>query len=217
MDRDRLSDDRAGAKRVAFVKLLDNLQRTVQALRSESVLWAICGGIAACLYRETPRYTGDIDIALTCDDPEKHNLIDIACRVAESLNYKPLHAYFKTPSGALSQQVGMIAGREDIQGGFVGIDLLLPILPWIDPAVRRAQGNQLDYGFGLAPTIYPEDLIVAKLFALRDAPERIDDLTDILSILKTFKALDCGLIRSEIQNHHLPVPPPIHSLLYSQV
>jgi len=38
-----------------------------------------------------------------------------------------------------------VIGREREDSSYVGIDFLLPVLPWISDAIERAQANQLDY------------------------------------------------------------------------
>ena len=49
----------------------------------------------------------------------------------------------------------------------VGVDFILPEMPWFESAITRAQANQLDFGFGEIPCITLEDMIIAKLFAGR--------------------------------------------------
>ena len=137
------------------MKIFDSLRRVVRELEGESIKWAIAGGVAACIYRVEPRYTGDIDIVL---------------------------------SGA----------REDQQGSFVGIDLILPVLPWVEPAIARAQLNKIDFGFGMLPTITPEDLILAKLFAIYDNPDRPYDRDDVISVCSNTPDLDRGYLASQI-------------------
>jgi hypothetical protein len=139
-----------------IVKLFDALKRTVAILDQYRACWALCGGVAASVYRDTPRFTGDIDIAIinTAGNAAK----DIAQEVCKTLGYKPLAGWVTDHAGELIRPQALVLGREDNQGTFVGIDFLLPVLPWIPLAVERAQANCLDFGFALLPTITLEDL-----------------------------------------------------------
>lgn len=174
------------------MKLFAKLKQTVAALAEWEGRWAICGGVAASLYREIPRFTGDIDIALI-DSPIK-SAQQFAEEILPRLGYSPKLGLIADASGELLPGVSMIIGREDRPGSFQGLDFILPAMPWVEPAVIRAQGNKLDYGFGYLPTIIAEDLVLAKLYALNNSPERATDLDDIISILEHEKGLDVQAI-----------------------
>ena len=193
------------------MKIFDSLKRTVDLLASYEGHWAICGGVAACLYRETPRYTGDIDIALS----EKPNRVaaDTARDIVSALGYDPVVGHVTDQHGTLIKETALVLGRENDSAGFLGIDFLLPVLPWIQPAVERAQKNKLDYGFARIPTLTPEDLIVAKLFALTGTPERKQDLDDIESILRQMNPLDANFIRNQARAFELTIPGTVAGLL----
>ena len=179
------------------MKIFDSLKRVVKELEGESINWAIAGGVAACIYRSEPRYTGDIDIILS--EASGCDARTIAQNVLTRLGYKPIVGFITAENSPKIGKPSLIAAREDQQGAFVGIDLILPVLPWIEPAIVRAQLNKIDFGFGRLPTITPEDLIIAKLFAIQDNPSRPYDRDDVLSVCRNTSNLDRGYIASQIE------------------
>jgi hypothetical protein len=183
------------------VKLFSHLKSVAKILELHEGYWAVCGGIAACLYRETPRYTGDIDIAI-CDSPTVA-AVSIAEQAVQSIGYKPIAGWVTDQHGRLIEGQALVLGRESGELGYIGIDFLLPKLPWIPDAIKRAQMNKLDFGFSLLPTIVPEDLIIAKLFAIQGSPNRPNDLDDVRSILSNQKGLDMILIAELAQKYNL--------------
>ena len=189
------------------MKLFENLKRIAKILESTSNDWAICGGIAACLYRDKPRFTGDIDIILS-DSPETPAR-KAAEKIVSELGYKPALGFISGTRRKASDGPALVVGRENDAGNYVGIDFLLPVMPWIAASVERAQSNMIDYGFAKLPTITPEDLIIAKLFAIEDSPDRPYDLDDIKSILLQTKELDREYILRKIEEFNLPVPESV--------
>lgn len=189
------------------MKLFENLKRVTSELAAWPDCWAICGGIAACIYRAEPRYTGDIDIALI--DGNGTTAREIADRVARSLKVKTALGFVTDQHKKLISEPALIVVRNDEAGSYVGIDFLLPVLPWIRPAVERAQANRLDYGFAMIPTIPPEDLILAKGFALQGSPERPYDLDDMISILKNNPLLDQSYILTKASELGIEFPDQI--------
>jgi hypothetical protein len=186
------------------MKILKSLSLVSDLLAASGGEWAICGGIAACIYRDTPRYTGDIDIALSTSvlpSPE-----DKAREVARELGYDPIAGFLTDQFGSLLPGVSLIVGRESKTSGYVGIDFLLPVLPWVEGAVSRAQTNLLDFGFARLPTIRPEDLIVAKLYAFQGTPARTTDLDDVRSILGHFEPLDKNFISKRLDELTISLP-----------
>ncbi len=193
------------------MKLFANLKLATQQLSRFEECWAVCGGIAACLYRSTPRYTGDIDFILR--DSNDFTALQIAETVTAALGYKPIAGWFTDQSGQLIKNQALVSGREDSAERYIGLDFILPVMPWVIPAIERAQLNKLDYGFAKLPTIVPEDLIVAKLFALQTSPDRKYDLDDIESILAHFKPINFTLIRTQVDQYNLNVPQHIQKLI----
>jgi hypothetical protein len=89
------------------------------------------------------------------------------------------------------------------------IDILLPELPWLPHAVERAQYNKIDLGFRVVPVITPEDLVIAKCYALRNAPDRFQDLDDLKEIFGHVKDLDLSYLKHTLQRLKLKIPTPL--------
>ena len=191
------------------MKLLQALKELFSLLESFHGSWAVCGGIAATVYRETPRFTGDIDIAIVGREPL--SAIHIAEAVLRRLNYSPMAGFIADREGNLGNQQALVIGRETTSETFLGVDFLLPVIPWVSNAVVRAQSNILDYGFVSAPTITVEDLIIAKLYALKDSPERISDQDDIDAILRGNNRFDLNYLQQQAAFHRLTLPATLVS------
>jgi hypothetical protein len=93
------------------------------------------------------------------------------------------------------------------------IDILLPDLPWVSKAVKRAQHNRLDLGFAAVPVITPEDLIIAKCYSLRNSPDRFQDLDDIKEIFINIQDLDRDYLESSLQELDLVIPEQVVGFL----
>jgi len=193
------------------MKLFERLKQLEGALASYRGSWAICGGVAACLYREVPRYTGDIDIAML--DHNELSAHSIAEKVLAELGYIPKQGWVTNQKGELIAQQALVIGREGHEAAFQGIDFLLPTLPWVKLAVTRAQSNLLDYGFARIPTITAEDLILAKLYASQGTPGRKYDLDDVCSILSHHQPLDLLFLRQQTTLLDLALSNEVKELL----
>lgn len=193
------------------MKIFEVLKRTTSLLEDVEIDWALCGGVAACLYRETPRHTGDIDITLIAQKPDQEK--EFAEQILLKLGFQPKAGWITDQSGKLIKKQALVIGRDERPGGYAGIDFILPVLPWVHNATIKAQNNLIDYGFAKLPTITKEDLIVAKLYALNGTPERKYDLDDILSILTANKNLDFSFIQSQVLEFQLSIPEEIEKVL----
>ena len=193
------------------MKIFQSLKTVTNLLKPFDGSWAVCGGIAACVYRDVPRFTGDIDIALGCTSSA--NPIDIANSILSSLGYVPMVGFVTDQTGRLIQQQALVIGREKEPGTYLGVDFLLPVLPWVQGAVSRAQENRLDYGFDRLPTVTLEDLCLAKLYALQGTPERHTDRDDIESILRAAARFDLGYFRAGLQSLKLSLPIDLEKLV----
>lgn len=193
------------------MKLFQFLKQTCALLSPADGTWMVCGGVAASLYRDVPRFTGDIDFAII--DGPTITAQDRATSVLRKLGYIPKIGWVTDQNGKLINKPTLVIGREAIEGSFVGIDFLLPSLPWVDLAVKRASSNLLDYGFAMVPTITAEDLIIAKLFAVQGTPGRKFDLDDIETILRASKKIDKLFIKENIVKFGLTPPEDILKLI----
>jgi hypothetical protein len=193
------------------LKILQRLKDLFSLLQSYEGSWAICGGVAASIYRTTPRFTGDIDIAII--DHNGQSAKEISQSVLTSLGYNPILGFVTDEHGKLIKPQALVIGREVEPGTFVGVDFLLPVMPWIESAVFRAQKNKLDYGFARIPTITVEDLCVAKLWALRGPNPRSVDLEDVLAVLEAAKEVDSNYILQSCANLSIVPPDEVQKLL----
>ncbi len=157
----------------------------VQALDKYGISYAVAGGIAVSLYRESPRMTMDVDLVIWSES----DCLQTAVTVLESLGLEagiarkadlaggPLFAIRQRNTAAC-----MVVGRSADQSHAWGVDILLPAMPWARNAVSRAQDNRIDFGFGAVPTLTLEDVILAKLHALGAGIPRPKDMDDLQSI-----------------------------------
>ena len=62
------------------------------------------------------------------------------------------------------------------------------------------------------PTITPEDLIIAKLFAWADCPDRLLDLDDLVSLCSAAINLDEDFLGERLDRYNLQIPPQLERL-----
>lgn len=192
---------------------LQLLSKIVPRLRERRVPYAVAGGLAASFYRARPRLTNDVDIAIDAGDQERSK--SVATEVLEELELKVSLEWIAGGADVLGSPIALVVRQLDAADYEATIDMLLPSLPWLQPAVRRAQANQIDFGFAMLPTITPEDLIVAKAFALSLEPNRYSDLDDIQSICRSSENLDLLLLVEEFERLKLSLPRALDEVLPS--
>lgn len=192
------------------MKLFDRLKQAAVLLADYPDQWAICGGVAASIYRSSPRFTDDIDIAVI--DSDKIRAVDLAAFVISEMGLREYKGFVPDPKNGRQQINALLMGRESCQERFLGLDFLLPVQAWIEKAVELAQSNQIDYGFAHLPTVTPECLIVAKLAALEGSPERYQDLDDIKEIVKAVP-IDREFLGREIAAHKIKVSREMQSVV----
>lgn len=187
--------------------LFELFPKAVELLRARNVPFAVAGGFAAGLYRAEPRVTMDVDFGVALDrDAEsvgkdilsELRLIPGTLRAAE-LAGGPLFA-IKRKSTPVVMLVGRAEGKRN-----GGIDLMLPSIPWVRGAVKRAGDNLADFGFGPVPVLRVEDVILSKLYALQ-GNVRAKDLDDLHSIMDSKRELDLAFLRTQIQTLNLKLP-----------
>jgi hypothetical protein len=89
------------------------------------------------------------------------------------------------------------------------VDILLPEVPWVLEAVGRAQDNLIDLGFAKVPVITAEDLILAKCYAVRNSPDRFQDLDDLKQLFQDVRDLDTDYLRRRFVELKLKIPEQI--------
>jgi len=166
--------------------------------------FAVCGGLAASIYRSSMRTTVDVDIALaipgaTGGQSER----ELALKFLDQLGIKALVGW--TPGIALETESSVFFVVGQPGQDMPNVDFLLPNLPWVRHAVTRAQENLVDYGFARIPTVTPEDLIISKAFAFSVDKERLQDLSDIKSILEDQQDLDWTYLNENLSKLGLKI------------
>ncbi|NDC38395.1 MAG: hypothetical protein EBZ48_10130 [Proteobacteria bacterium] len=187
---------------------LKTLRAAVTAFERLHCTYCLIGGHAASLYRAQARVTSDVDFALIAESHK--NSRALAEQVITSLGLTPMLAFIAAgPREKGRKPICMVTSRPppaEVKGI---IDILLPELPWLPQAVARAQHNKIDLGFRAVPVITPEDLVIAKCYALRNAPDRFQDLDDLKEIFGYLKDLDIDYLRQNLKRLKLTIPTPL--------
>jgi len=185
------------------------LKQASKILRRTNYRFAVGGGLAANFYRSDPRLTKDVDLLLLLDTPAKTQ--QAAIQLIKKLKLYPGLAKVSDLKRApmmnkKGSPVVMVVGRKPEEPKAGGVDILLPQMKWVPKALERAQHNLIDFGFSRLPTITPEDLIIAKTFALHDNPSRYTDMDDLQSIFETNLALDLPYLCAQFERHRISLP-----------
>jgi hypothetical protein len=187
---------------------LQALKRTVAALSELPCRFCLVGGHAASLYRSQERFTKDVDFALVADAKGKSRVI--ASQAIEKLGMKPVAGFMVLGDTEKSQRALCMVTSEPPASELTGlVDILLPEVPWVLDAVGRAQDNLIDLGFAKVPVITPEDLILAKCYAVRNSPDRFQDLDDLKQLFKDVRDLDTDYLRRRLVELKLTIPDQI--------
>jgi hypothetical protein len=181
------------------------LSTVVRLLNERGTIFAICGGLAGGLYRPELRLTADIDVIIASADlnPCRVILNDLGLNCLEiseeELAGGPLFAIKNR-----SSPIQMLAGRDPADRDVIGVDFLLPTIPWVKRAVERAQSNVVRFGTISAPAITLEDFIIAKLYAMRVRKPRFKDLDDLEQVFRP--EMDFIYLCSQLEGLGLKIP-----------
>ena len=192
------------------------LREIVKILSTEDCSFCLVGGHAASLYRSQERFTKDVDFALLASPISKSR--EVAENAITVLGLKPVIGFIPPGKHGKPRKSVCLITSEPMPNHVTGlIDILLPEIPWVSDAVQRAQANRIDLGFALVPVITPEDLIVAKCFAYRNAPDRFQDLDDIKEIFSHVKDLDIDYLRYQLEAFKLDIPDAVQKFAPSSI
>lgn len=182
-------------------------RQAVEELRARDVTFAVAGGFAMALYRREPRLTMDIDFAIVAEG----EAVEAAVSTLEALGLDAGIAretdFAGGPLFAIRRQSTrpcMVVGRPPDNPSGEGVDILLPSLPWVEPALKRAQVNQVDFGFGTVLVLTLEDAILSKLYALKQL--RAKDLDDLQSIFEAQQETDMPYLAGEMRRIGIAIP-----------
>lgn len=185
-------------------------------LKKEKVRYAVAGGLAASLYRKEERLTRDLDFLIFSESHTQER----ATRIIVSLGLIP-HLIRKAdleggPLFAIKQKRGtpwIVAGRGETGSAKIGLDFILPAMPWFKSALMRAEQNNIDFGFGKVASLTVEDVIVSKIFSLKNDRTRFNDLDDLKSIFLAHHPLDLAYLSGQMQRLDLVPPQPIEEMI----
>lgn len=182
----------------------------VARLEQKKIRYALAGGLIASVYRETERMTGDLDFLMFAKTGyqrqaetfiKSFGLHPTVIRKAD-LEGGPMFAIKSNRTEPM-----MVCGRDKSKKNPIGLDFILPSMPWFESALQRAELNRIDFGLSQKiPSLTVEDVIVSKLFALKNKPQRFSDLDDLQSIFAAKHDLDLPYILDVMMKLELTIP-----------
>ena len=183
-------------------------KKSIQLLEKESCEYAVCGGVAAMLYRHEPRFTADIDFLIS----GPHSLVDFATDTIEAFGLKAnvLRMSELTNSPMMHKKtspIAVVVGRSERDKNATGLDFLMPVQGWSKNALTRAKDNIISLHNVSAPFLTAEDVLLAKFSALTGVGKRREkDWSDVVSIVQSGRELDLGYLGGEIDHLKLSIP-----------
>ncbi len=183
-------------------------KESVRVLEKKECDYAVCGGVAAMLYRSEPRFTADIDFLVS--GPK--SLVEFATKTIESFglqaNVLRMAELARSPTmHKKTSPIAVIVGRDATDKNAPGLDFLMPVQGWTKNALERAKDNIISLHDVKAPFLTAEDLLLSKFTALTGAGRRREkDWSDILSIVQSGRKLDMAYLSGEIDNLKLSIP-----------
>jgi hypothetical protein len=198
------------------MSLIDFFKEVIKALKGRRTSFALAGGLVASLYRKNERTTNDLDLLILAGEETQN----VAKGIIEQFGLEP-HIIRKAdleggPMFAVKRKNTapyIIAGRGKKGEDKIGLDFILPAMPWFDEAIGRAKFNEIDFGFGPIPCITKEDVIISKLYSLQNDPSRFNDLDDLKSIFQAGPDIDIPYICGQMQRLRLSVPDSLKGVM----
>lgn len=199
------------------MNLLEQAQLLIARLKKEKLHFALAGGLASSTYRKNKRTTDDLDFLIysesNTESKARRILTDFDLEIQEArkanLEGGPKHR-IKQKSSPLYILIGRKKGK-------VGIDFILPEMPWFQKALKRAQSNRLKFGNLELPCLTVEDVIVSKFYSLSNDSTRFSDADDIKAIFESQSNIDLGYIVSQMIELDIEVPLSVEKLVPIQL
>lgn len=198
------------------MELIQFFKQVIDRLEKSKVSYALAGGLVASIYRIEKRLTLDLDFLIL----SKSKTQEKATQIIKSFGLEPTIITKADLEGGpmfaikrKSTEPVMIAGRAKNAPDTIGLDFILPQMPWFDSALNRAQNNAIDFGFGPVPSLTVEDIIVAKFLALKNKSTRFKDLDDLQSIFAANHKLDLPYLYHQMKKLDVLVPNQIKELV----
>ena len=198
------------------MNLISFFKEVVKALRANNADYALAGGVVASIYRDRERTTNDLDFLIFAGKKTQ----EVASSIIKQFELEP-HVIRKAdleggPMFAIKRKNTIpyiIAGRAKGNEKKIGLDFILPEMPWFEEAIKRAGFNEIDFGFGLIKCLTKEDVVISKLYSLQNDPNRFNDLDDLKSIFEAGLDMDMPYICGQMQKLQLSVPGSLKGLL----
>lgn len=198
------------------MNLIEFFEKVVEALQDSSVDYALAGGLVASIYRENERTTNDLDFLILSEAKTQ----EIASSIIRQFELSP-HIIRKAdleggPMFAIKRKNTtpyIIAGRVKNDKKRIGLDFILPDMPWFEKAIKRAQYNKIDFGFGPIPCLTKEDVVISKFYSLKNDQRRFNDLDDLKSIFQAGHKIDMSYVCGQMQKLELLVPDSLKDLV----
>lgn len=187
------------------------LKKTADILKERGVPFALAGGVLADLYRGEPRATDDIDVLVAINEAS----VEKAEEIISLLGYKPSVATeamlqgdvrFKRKTKHSTPQ--LVVGRDKKKP--YGVDLMLLSFPWAANALERAECNLIDFpGVGRLPCLTVEDMVISKLFAIKNSSSRRykkSDIPDVALMIENNSDIDLNYLSDSMKMLELILP-----------
>lgn len=200
---------------------LDDIFRSaVSVLQTRGISFAVAGGLAADLYRSEPRLTMDVDLTISTEVSAELTAVSIIEELGLQAGVVRKADLDGGPVFAIRRgntQPCIIVGRTPGTPSGPGVDILLPAIPWVLDAIGRAQANRVDFGFGAVPVLTLEDVMIAKLYALRATPPRAKDIDDLQSIFSSGQEWDAAYIDGQMRRFEITIPRSVAPFLPDRI
>lgn len=201
------------------MNLIEQLETVIKYFNRENIRFALAGGLATSIYRTEKRLTEDIDfLVLAHDDHINIQKTEaMARKVLTDLHLDIREARLANSQGGPrfaikrgTSPLVILVGRKE---GVVGVDLILPTMPWFNEALARAQYSLIDFSIGKIPCLTVEDVLIAKFFSLNNDSTRFKDADDIQSILASKNEIDFSYLVSQMNRLKLQIPLAVEKIV----
>lgn len=191
------------------MNLADFFRKVVSTLKANVSDYALAGGLIASVYRKDKRTTDDLDFLILSGRKTQ----EVASSIIKQLGLVP-HIIRKAdleggPMFAIKRKNTapyIVTGRAEKNEKKIGLDFILPNMPWFEEAIKRAKFNEIDFGFGPIACLTKEDVIISKLYSLQNDQSRFNDMDDLKSIFQAGHDIDIPYICGQMQRLKLSVP-----------
>ncbi len=191
-------------------------KKVITILQTKNVRFALAGGFASSLYRKEERTTKDLDFLILAQS----DTLEIASTIIHECDLIPHYIRKASLEGGPMFAIKrnntppyIVAGRSSHEENTIGLDFILPVMPWFESALVRAELNSIDFGFGKIPCITVEDVILSKFYSLKNNSQRFNDLDDLKSIFERDQNIDIAYICGQMQKLKVTVPEAIKNFI----